>query len=308
MNNFKNWYIYKIIAAKVHKLIVSLNPEAEMNRVYYKTYHRYPNLKNPKNLIEKIYWMQLHTDTTMWTKCADKFAMRDYVKDCGYENYLPKNYGKWYNAADIDFNILPTEFVLKTNNGCGTVLLVSDKNTLDLKATRKKLQRWLNVPYGWAGGQLHYTRIKPCILAEELLHQDDVQKSITSQSMVDYKVWCLNGVPECILVVYNRIKKVNYKLDMYNTNWGRIPNSLKLTSHFTGKEEIFPRPACLEEMLEIASKLSNPFPEVRVDFYVINNKPIIGELTFTSGYGNYTDEFYDYLGSKIDLSKINIIR
>ena len=54
-------------------------------------------------------------------------------------------------------------------------------------------------------------------------------------------------------------------------------------------------------MLTMAAKMSKPFAEVRVDFYVIDGKPVIGELTFTSGYGNYTDEFYDYLGSKIIL-------
>ena len=72
-------------------------------------------------------------------------------------------------------------------------------------------------------------------------------------------------------------------------------------------EEEMPKPACLEQMLEMAAKLSKPFVEVRVDFYVINDKPIIGELTFTTGYGNYTNEFYDYLGTRVDLTKVKKI-
>lgn len=306
MKSYKDLFIYKILAAKVHKFIVRINPEAEMQRVYYKTYHRYPNLKDPKNLIEKIYWMQLHTDTSMWTKCADKYEMREFIRECGYEDYLPKNYGHWYDVNDIDFTKLPKEFVLKSNNGCGTVMIVRDKNDLNIKKTKRKLNQWLTVPYGWAGGQLHYTRIKPCIVAEELLHQDSDENSSIPRSLTDYKIWCFSGKPECILVVHDRVHKVNYTLDMYNIQWERIPNSLKVNAHHTGDEELFPKPSCLNEMIEIASKLSLPFPEVRVDFYVINNKPIIGELTFTSGYGNYTDEFYDYLGEKVVLpEKIN---
>lgn len=299
MKSYKDLYLYKILAAKVHKFIVSINPEAEMRRVYYKTYHRYPDLKEPKNLIEKIYWMQLHTDTSMWTKCADKYAMREYIKECGYEDHLPQNYGHWTNVDDIDFDVLPDEIVLKSNNGCGTVMVIKNKKKLDVKKTKRKLKQWLRIPYGWAGGQLHYTRIKPCIIAEELLHQEGDD----SNALTDYKIWCFNGVPECILVVHNRSKKVNYILDMYDTNWNRIPNSLKTNEHYTGNEDKYPKPKCLEQMLSMASNISKPFPEVRVDFYVINNKPIVGELTFTSGYGNYTDDFYDYLGGKVDLKK-----
>jgi hypothetical protein len=60
-------------------------------------------------------------------------------------------------------------------------------------------------------------------------------------------------------------------------------------------------------MLEMASKLSKPFKEVRVDFYVIKDKPVIGELTVTSGYGYFTEEYYNYLGSKFDLNNCDIV-
>ena len=175
-----------------------------MNRYYRQVFGKDANFENPVNLIEKIYWLQLNSDTTLWSKCADKYAMRDYVKACGYENYLPISYGHWSKAKDIDFRSFPKEFVLKTNNGCGTVLIVRDKDSLDEKSTRIRLNRWLKIPYGWSGAQLHYTRIKPCIIAEELLKQDEVQRSFSPESMVDYKVWCINGAPESVLIVYGR--------------------------------------------------------------------------------------------------------
>ena len=66
-------------------------------------------------------------------------------------------------------------------------------------------------------------------------------------------------------------------------------------------------PVCLDKMLKMATKMSKPFAEVRVDFYVIDDRPFIGELTFTSGYGNYTEEFYNYLGDKISLDRVSSV-
>lgn len=296
-------YVYEIIASYWHRFQVWLNPISEINRCYVKQFGHKPNLKNPKNLIEKIYWLLLYTDTSLWTKCADKFAMREYIKECGYEESLPKNYGKWDSAEDIDFSSLPNEFVMKANNGCGTVLIVHDKGRLDIKKTRKKMNHWLTVPFGWSGAQLHYTRIKPCIIAEELLKQNVDQKSYSPKSQVDYKVWCLNGKPESILIVFNRDSN-GYYLDLYDPKWNRLDKYLKSNGHHKLRQEPIPMPVCKDEMLSIATRLAQPFPEVRVDFYVVGDKPVIGELTFTTGYGYFTDEYYDYLGSKIDLSKI----
>ena len=261
------------------------------------------NIDNPKNLIEKITWLELNSDTSLWTLCADKYRMREYVAQCGMTDYLPKLYGHWENPEDIDFLLLPNEFVLKANNGCGTVKIVRDKSSINEREVKNELKRWLKRKFGYMGAQTHYLSIEPCILAEELLHQADEQERTKPRSLTDYKVWCFSGVPECILVIHDRVGK-GYLMDMYNTRWERIPNSLKKNAHYGVTDITIPKPDCLDQMLEMASKLSKPFVEVRVDFYVIDNKPVIGELTFTSGYGNYTEEFYDYLGSKIDLNKV----
>lgn len=73
MKNIKNFYLYKYLAAKFHELTIKCcGPKNEMRRAYCKVYHKYPNIEDPRNLIEKIYWMQLHADTSMWTRCAYK--------------------------------------------------------------------------------------------------------------------------------------------------------------------------------------------------------------------------------------------
>lgn len=299
---YKESFLYQLIAAYAHKFMTWVNPRKEMERVYIATLGEKPNLDNPRNLYEKIYWLLLNSDTSLWTKCADKYRIREYVRSKGLEEYMPKLLGKWDKAEDIDFNKLPNQFVMKTNNGCETVAIIRDKKSADEESIRKMFRKWLKIPYGYSGAQLHYTRIKPCIIAEELLKQSEEQERISPKSLIDYKVWCIEGNVECVWVAYNRDKS-HVDQDLYDKDWNQIREHLVDTHHYSINKGVpsIPKPACLDEMFEIARKLSEPFHELRLDFYVINNRPVIGEMTFTAGYGFFTMDFYDYLGSKIKL-------
>jgi hypothetical protein len=299
------FYWYKLLTNKVHKNAVLRNPKAEASRAYYTFFKKYIDWENPIDLIEKISWLQFNTDTSLWTKCADKYLVRNYIKELGYKDHLPKLYGKWDNVEEIDFSKLPEKFVLKANNGCGTVLIVKNKEEINIKKTRRKLKRWLSLPFGYSGAQLHYLKIKPCIIAEELLENNKEDIVISPNSLIDYKIWCFSGVPEAILVTYDRTNNGLF-LTLYDTDWREHPEYILPSSHYRYKEIDIPKPKCLNEMFEISAKLSKQFNQVRIDFYVINNKPYVGEMTFSTGFGYFTKDYYNYLGSKIDISQINI--
>lgn len=289
------------------KWSVRLNPIGEIYRNYIPRFNKKPNLNTPRNLIEKIYWMQLHCDTSIWSLCADKYKMRDYVRAMGLEEFLPKICGVWEEASEIDWDSLPNRFVIKTNNGCASVIIVNDKNTINRDKVRIQLKHWLDIPYGYRGYQPHYLAIKPCIIAEELLVQDESLNEI-SCSMVDFKVWCFNGKAESIFVAYNRCKTL-LNVDLYDVNWNRLRHCIK--NHGIDKvndDILFPRPKCLDQMLSIACRLSKGHPQMRVDFYVVNEKPVIGELTMATGYGYFTEEYYNHLGDLTDVSLMKIIK
>ena len=105
--------------------------------------------------------------------------------------------------------------------------------------------------------------------------------AVKPRSLTDYKIWCFGGKPECVLVIHDREGR-GYLMDMYDTQWERIPNSLKNNAHNGVQGDKIKKPVCLQQMFQMASVLSEPFPEVRVDFYVIGDKPYIGELTFST--------------------------
>lgn len=306
--NIKKLFIYQFLREHYLKMIVKVNPEKEVDRCYYPHYNKHINLREPHNLIEKVYWLELYTDTSMWTLCSDKYRVREYIGSLGLLDYMPKLYGHWDKASDVDFDQLPDSFVIKANNGCATVKVVQDKSKVDLNKLKKELKRWLILPYGWMHAQLHYTKIKPCLLAEELLHND--YPELSPQSLVDFKVYCVNGQPQLIWVAYNRVN-MHVHVQCFDTEWNPRPDYTRNTmSHYVydHNDKTLEKPACLEEMMDIARKISAPFPQVRADFYVVNGKPVIGELTFTQGYGFLKEEVYDRLGEMIDLSKVKRIR
>lgn len=294
-------FVFKFFREYLSKLHVLIDAEGEIDRYYYQAFNKHSNLKDPQDLIEKIYWMELHSDTTHWTLCADKYRVREYIESLGLLQYMPKLYGKWDKASDVNFEQLPESFVIKSNNGCATVKIVKDKSILDQKKLRKTLWQWLHLPFGYQNCQLHYTKIKPCIIAEELLVNDYFD--ISPASLVDFKVYCINGEPQFIWVAYNRIN-MHVHVQCFDTSWTPRPEYLKNgMSHYVydPSDKIISKPKCLDELLDVARKVSAPFPQVRADFYIVNGKPIIGELTFTQGYGFLTYDVYERLGKMIEL-------
>ena len=67
------------------------------------------------------------------------------------------------------------------------------------------------------------------------------------------------------------------------------------------------KPRCLDEMLKVAEQLSRPFPYVRVDFYVVESKPILGEMTFRpfGGFMRWHPDSADFvLGAFLDIDTL----
>ena len=301
--NIRETFIYKYIREYIRRIQCRINPVKEVDRCYYSAFHKHWDSENPKDLIEKIYWLELNTDTSLWSKCADKYRVREYIEELGLSKYLPKLYGHWDRIKDIDFDALPNSFVIKSNNGCATVKVVKDKTSLNIKKAKKELWKWLHLPFGADNAQFHYWAIKPCIIAEELLPND--YESLSPQSLVDFKVYCINGEPQFIWVAYNRVN-MHVHVQCYDTEWNPRPDYLvNSMSHYVYDDKDTPiqKPDCLEEMLHIAKKISASFPQLRADFYIVNGKPIIGEMTFTQGYGFLKKEVYESLGAMMNLSK-----
>lgn len=255
-------YIKKMLAA----ILVNF-PVAVVKMRYLIRFKRLPNLKNPHDLNEKILYQKLYTDTTLWSRLADKVVVRDYVKECGLESILTKLYAVWDKTTDICFDELPDAFMLKSNNGDGkgTNIAIFDKKGLsasDIKSLKDKAAGWLRQKnIGALSAEPHYKFIKPLVFAEELLPIPKGEKS-----MVDYKLWCFNGEPYVFLVFSNRKSGGEAEIACYDLEWKDRSDLLAKNKHYHIRNSGLNRPENLESMIEYARILAKPFPQVIVDF------------------------------------------
>lgn len=276
---------------------------------FRKMFGRTLDLKNPKDINEKILWLSLYSDISEWTRLADKYAVREYVKGAGLGRYLVPLYGKWDKAEDIDWESLPDSFVMKTNNGSGTVLIVNNKNSLEKEQTTKLLDNWLKTDIAASTTEFQYADIKPCIIAEELL--DFTKDANKSSSAIDYKIWCFNGEPHYIWACKNRVVGQHTEVALFDLEWNYLPEKSIFNEHYREQEKLVTKPKNLDEMIKVAKTLSKPFPVVRVDLYNINGRIYFGEMTFTSLGGTmdfYTPECLLEMGSMIDISGVKKVR
>lgn len=283
------------------KLYMMISPKRGISMIFRSVLGYDMPWDNPQDLNEKINWMKLYSDTSEWTRLGDKYRVREYIREKGYGDLLVPLIGKWDRVEDIDWNSLPEKFVMKMNNGSGDILICKDKSQLDIESWKKKFKKLFKHKFGITLGEFHYSGMKPCIIAEELL--DATKQAIKSTSLVDYKLWCFDGEVACVRVYFDR-NGDSVQVALYDTDWTPHPEHCVNTPHYIVSQTGVPRPSTLDRMIKAASDLSKGFPQVRIDFYEVDGKLYFGEMTFTSNSGymnNCTRAYMLELGKKVKL-------
>lgn len=259
-------------------LLTRISPKLNVKFNYWYYYKRPLNLKNPILFDEKIQWLKLNEyHKNIYTICADKWKVRDYVASKGLSGILNDVIGVYQKPEDINWSELPNEFVMKWNFGNGFNLICFDKNSLDINSSIQTLKKWGKTKSHLIHGELQYKNIPKKIICEKFLK--DKKEGVLPD---DFKVYCFNGVPKYILVCEGR-EKGWPKFYFFDTNWqlARINKDSKdAPEGFT-----LPKPDNLNQLMEYATKLSNDFYFVRVDFYIVDNDVYFGELTFSPSGG-----------------------
>lgn len=273
-----------------------LSPLAVAKLLHWVNLGRFPNLRHPRDYNEKTIWLEFNSDTSQWPRLADKYEVREYLKEKGLAHLLPEVYGLYETSDEIDFDALPDKFVLKPTHSSGQVAFIKDKGSVDLESIRKEANRWLKTNLGKTSGEPHYGRIRPRIYAEEYL------ESKTDGQLLDYKIYCFDSKPMYCIVCSNR--KASYsRLNMYTLpEWDSISN--QIVESRRGNLNNMPAPGVLPDLLSYAAKLSMGFPTVRMDFYIVDGKILFGEMTMSPWGGRnpyILKDFHDKMGDMIKL-------
>ena len=116
--------------------------------------------------------------------------------------------------------------------------------------------------------------------------------------LLDYKFFCFNGKPEFVEVDFDCFTA--HTRNFYSLAWERLPLQI-LYPPYQGDAE---RPNKLDEMIDVAKKLSKDFPFIRVDLYTCDDRVYFGELTFhpEGGFGPILpNEWDEKLGGMLEL-------
>lgn len=221
---------------------------------------------------EKMQWEKLYNKDPIKTTLTDKYRVREWVKKMIGDEYLIPLVGVWDDFDEISFSKLPEQFVLKTNHGSGTNIIVKEKAKCKWGEVRKKVNDWMKTDFAYTTYfEMHYSQIKRKIIVEKYLETD-------LGELQDYKFLCFDGVPKFCWVDLGRYKE--HTRTVFDMNWEKQP-----WSQVYATTENIPCPKNYDKMIEIATKLCQGFPHVRVDLYNVDGKIYFGEMTFTNGSG-----------------------
>lgn len=222
------------------------------------------DIKNPKTLNEKINFIKYFERNPLAPIVADKIAVRDYVEKKIGNQYLVPLIAVFDRPEQIDFSILPQQFVMKLNNGSGFNLICTDKSKLDQQQIIRNFTKAYQKDIYVASREWHYREIKPKILVEKML----------GENINDYKIFCtkLRG-PAFIQVDVDRFR--SHKRNVYDLDW----NLKQLEYVYSNSQDLIHKPKSLLEMIQLAKQLSSEFTLSRIDFYEVNEKIFFGEIT-----------------------------
>lgn len=250
------------------------------------------NWKHPKTFNEKLQWLKLNDCKPEYTQMVDKFAAKNYVAERIGNKYIIPTLAVWDKVEDIDWNVLPDQFVLKTTHGGGSggVVICTEKSKLDKEKAIRKLKISMQKNAGYTYREKPYLKVPRKIIAEKFMEEHDAANLPIRTDLIDYKFFCFNGEPKFLYIS----DSPKHELVFLNTDWSVAPFKRK---DYEPMKITPPRPNNLDEMLEVARRLSKGIPHVRVDLYNINHHIYFGELTFYTcgGLIPFTSEEYDRL-------------
>lgn len=285
----------------------SFIPDEIYLQLYYKaTLNKYLNLKVPQTFNEKLQWLKLNDHNPLYTRMVDKYEAKEFVASVIGEQYIIPALGVWDRFEDIDFTKLPNRFVLKCTHDSGGIVICREIRTLNNDLAKQKINKCLKRNYYYSGREWPYKNVKPRILAETYMEDNETDNIaengfyVSHNELKDYKFFCFNGKVKCFKVDFDRFTE--HRANYYDAECNLLPFGEVECPPKPDKEISLPDE--IPQMIELAEKLAKDIPFVRIDFYNVNHKIYFGEITFfpASGFGKFVPEEWDaILGSWLEL-------
>lgn len=271
-----------------------ISDETYLKIAFYICMGKKLNLDNPRTYSEKLQWLKLNNRKPEYINMVDKYEAKIIAQRIIGSKYIIPALGIWDSFDEIEFDTLPQQFVLKCTHDSGGICICKDKNQFDIKTARQKINRCLKRNFYDGGREWPYKAVKPRIVAEQYIEDN------ATQELRDYKYFTFDGKAKFLLIATNRMGKEGVKTDFFDMEFRHLP----FTCGHPNADLLPEKPKNFELMIQLAEKLAQGHPHLRVDFYEANGKVYFGEYTFfhMSGFYPYSPFYWDEkLGSYLNL-------
>ena len=249
--------------------IINLSDNTKIKIEYECYMNKKLDLKNTKTYSEKLQWLKLYNREGIYTTMVDKYEVKKYVANIIGDEYIIPTLGLYDKFEDINFDVLPNQFVIKCTHDSGGVVICKDKNNFDVKKAQRKIKKLLKKDYFKIHREWPYKNVKHRIIIEEYMEDEK------DNELRDYKLFCFNGKYKMMFIATNRQGEGDTFFDFFDKDFNHLP----FTNGHPNAPQLPHRPDNYDKMIELAEKLSMDIPQVRVDFYDVNGKVYFGEMT-----------------------------
>lgn len=267
-----NYVFYKLCLLGVFN---RMSDEAYLKMLWRRKFHKPLSFDNPQTFNEKLQWLKLYDRKPIYTTMVDKYEAKKYVADIIGEEYIIPTLGVWDSFDDIDFDLLPEQFVLKCTHDSGGLVICRDKSKLDMNAARRKMESSLRRNYFWTSREWPYKDVKPRIIAEEYL-----EDGVSGHGLTDYKFFCFGSEAKMLYVSSGLEDHATASISFYDLQGNKMPFRRK---DYRPMEDGLILPDNFDEMLKITNQLAKNIdtPFIRLDFYSIKSHIRFSEITFS---------------------------
>ncbi len=231
---------------------------------------------------EKLQWLKLYDCIEEKRMLSDRYQVRLYVEEKIGEQYLIPLYGCWDSFEQVNFNILPRQFVLKCTHGLKWSIVVEDRELLDIPKVKEQLESWMMLDYAYISGfSMNYRGIVPKIIVEELIKKSD------NAELSEYGIYVFNGKAKLVQVDIGGT--TDRRRNLYTKNWEQLQYGIEYPMA-TGIN--IEKPRHLKKMIGLSEVLGRGFRHVRIDFYYNGSRIYFNKMNFIpeNGIGKFTSK------------------
>lgn len=255
------------------------------------------DFQQPSRYTEKLQILKLAYRNPILTSFADKAIAKETVGKIIGEQYIVPLIGIYDRFEDIPRGQLPEQFVIKANHGSGFNIICLDKSSFNWENAKQKTENWLSCDFSMLFREWCYRNIKRKLIVEQLVSEDE-------RIPPDLKLHVFNGKVKEVQFIYDRDIGLTSTVHL-TPDWRKLPYSINLPM-FTGSVE---RPQQMDQIIDLAEKLAQDLPHVRVDFFLGKKQIFFSEMTFypAAGLAPYQPPEWDKItGEHLDISKLYI--